>query len=180
MIKKSILAGFGGQGILMMGYTLANAAMNEDKSVTYLPSYGAEVRGGTAHCTVSIGDEEIASPIASVPDYLAIMNAPSLAKFQNMLRKGGDCLLNTSLFDKLNVRKDIKIHEIAVSEMAEDLGDIRCANMIMLGSFLKITELVKPETVLDIIEKNFGKKKPEVLQRNQEAFWKGFNHFSER
>jgi len=76
MITKTIFAGFGGQGILMMGYTLAYAAMNEDKCVTYLPSYGAEVRGGTAHCTVSVGDEDIASPIASVPDYLAIMNAP--------------------------------------------------------------------------------------------------------
>ena len=103
MIKKSIFAGFGGQGILLMGYTLANAAMNEDKFVTYLPSYGAEVRGGTANCTVSIGDEEIASPIASVPDYLTIMNAPSLAKFQNMLRKGGGCLLNTSLVGKQSV-----------------------------------------------------------------------------
>ncbi|MGW8323471.1 MAG: 2-oxoacid:acceptor oxidoreductase family protein, partial [Thermodesulfobacteriota bacterium] len=78
MIHKAILAGFGGQGILMMGVTLANAAMREDKHVTYLPTYGAEVRGGTANCTVSVGDEEIASPIASNPDYLVVMNAPSL------------------------------------------------------------------------------------------------------
>ena len=89
MITEAIFAGFGGQGILMMGYTLARAAMNEEKHLTYMPSYGAEVRGGTAHCTVSIGDEEIASPIASHPDYIVIMNAPSLGRFQNVLKKQG-------------------------------------------------------------------------------------------
>ena len=176
MVIKSIYAGFGGQGILMMGYMLAYAAMKEDKSVTYLPSYGAEVRGGTAHCTISVGDEEIASPIASVPDYLAIMNAPSLDKFQNMLKKGGGCLLNTSLVTKKSVRKDIVIYEIPVSEMAEDLGDIRSANMIMLGAFLRVTNLVKRETVLEIIQETFGKKKPQVLERNEQALSKGY-HF---
>ena len=176
MVIKSIFAGFGGQGILMMGYMLAYAAMKEDKYVTYLPSYGAEVRGGTAHCTISVGDEEIASPIASVPDYLAIMNAPSLDKFQNMLKKGGACLLNTSLAQNQPVRKDIDVYEIPVSEMAEDLGDIRSANMIMLGAYLRVTNLVKRETVLEIIQETFGKKKPQVLERNEQALSKGY-HF---
>lgn len=176
MVIKSIFAGFGGQGILMMGYMLAYAAMKEDKYVTYLPSYGAEVRGGTAHCTISVGDEEIASPIASVPDYLAIMNAPSLDKFQNMLKKKGGCLLNTSLAQNKSVRKDIDVYEIPVSEMAEDLGDIRSANMIMLGAYLRVTNLVKRETVLEIIQETFGKKKPQVLERNEQALSKGY-HF---
>ena len=173
MISKSIFAGFGGQGILMMGYTLAYAAMKEDKHLTYLPSYGAEVRGGTAHCTVAVGDEEIDSPIASVPDYLVVMNEPSLNRFQNLLKKGGDCVVNTSLADMSSARRDIQIYEIPVSEMAEELGDIRSANMIMLGAFLKVAPLVKPETVIEIIQETFGNKKPEVLARNEEALWKG-------
>jgi len=174
MISKSIFAGFGGQGILMMGYTLAYAAMNEEKFVTYLPSYGAEVRGGTAHCTVSIGDEEIASPIASVPDYLAIMNAPSLNRFQNMLKKGGGCLLNKSLVHKKSVRHDIEIFEISASEMAEDLGDIRCANMIMLGAFLKVSGQVEPESVLGVLQKTFAQKKKSVQETNEKALWSGY------
>jgi 2-oxoglutarate ferredoxin oxidoreductase subunit gamma len=177
MIEKAILAGFGGQGILSMGVTLANAAMREDKHVTYLPSYGAEVRGGTAHCTVSVGDEEIASPIASNPDYLVVMNAPSLNKFQSILRKGGHCLLNTSLVRQKAIRKDIQVHEIAASEMAEEMGDIRSANMIMLGSFLKISGMVKPETVLGMIEETFGKKSKKVMDRNKEALWAGYRYF---
>lgn len=178
MIHKAILAGFGGQGILMMGVVLANAAMREDKQVTYLPSYGAEVRGGTAHCTVSIGDEEIASPIASSPDYLVVMNAPSLAKFQSILRKGGDCLLNISLVHEKSVRKDVQVHEIAASELAEEMGDIRAANMIMLGSFLKISGMVQPETVVEIIEETFSRKSRNVMDRNKEALWTGYRFFS--
>ena len=174
MIEKSIFAGFGGQGILSMGYTLANAAMNEDRFVTYLPSYGAEVRGGTAHCTVSVGDEEIASPIASVPDYLAIMNAPSLARFQNLLKKDGGCLINTSLVHEVAARKDIRTYEIPVSQMAEDLGDIRCANVVMLGAFIRVTGMVKPESVLEVLAKTFQGKKKAILDRNEEALWSGY------
>jgi 2-oxoglutarate ferredoxin oxidoreductase subunit gamma len=178
MIKKAILAGFGGQGVLMMGVTLANAAMREDKHVTYLPTYGAEVRGGTANCTVSVGDEEIDSPIASSPDFLVVLNAPSLNKFQSILRKGGDCLVNTSLVHQKSIRKDVKVHEIAASEMAEEMGDIRATNMIMLGSFLKISAMVEPETVLGIIEETFRKKSSKVMDRNKEALWAGYRFFS--
>jgi 2-oxoglutarate ferredoxin oxidoreductase subunit gamma len=128
---------------------------------------------------VSIGDEEIASPIASIPDYLAIMNAPSLNRFQNMLKKGGGCLLNNSLVhDKKSVRKDIQVFEISVSEMAEELGDIRCANMIMLGAFLKVSAQVKPESVLDILEKTFRGKKKAVRDRNEKALWAGYRSIS--
>jgi 2-oxoglutarate ferredoxin oxidoreductase subunit gamma len=174
MISKAIFAGFGGQGILMMGHTLAYAAMNEDRQVTYLPSYGAEVRGGTANCTIAIGDEDIASPIASTPDYLVLMNAPSLDRFQNCLRKGGGCLLNTSLIHEKSTRRDIKVYEVPASQTAEDLGEIRAANMVMLGAFLKVADLVRPETVLKVIEQTFGKK-PGVLEINRQAFWKGYH-----
>ncbi len=177
MIQKAILAGFGGQGVLMMGVTLATAAMREDKYVTYLPTYGAEVRGGTANCTVSVGDEEIASPIASNPDFLVVLNAPSLHKFQSILRKGGDCLLNTSLVHEKSIRKDVNVYEIAASEMAEEMGELRSANMIILGAFLKISGMVQPETVLGIIDETFRRKSPKVVEKNKDAFWAGYRYF---
>lgn len=177
MIQKAILAGFGGQGILMMGVTLANAAMREEKFVTYLPTYGAEVRGGTANCTVSVGDEEIASPIASNPNYLVIMNAPSLHKFESILRKGGDCLLNTSLVHEKSIRNDVNVYEIAASEMAEEMGELRSTNMIVLGAFLKISGMVQPDTVLEIIEETFRRKSPKVVEKNKDAFWAGYRYF---
>jgi len=123
MIHKAILAGFGGQGILMMGVTLANAAMREDKHVTYLPTYGAEVRGGTANCTVAISDEEIASPIASSPDYAVVMNKPSLNAFQNKIQSGGVLFINTTMIDEPPVRKDIQVVNVDAGRIAEELGE---------------------------------------------------------
>lgn len=173
MIIKALFAGFGGQGILMMGQALAHAAMKENLHVTYLPAYGAEVRGGTANCTVSVGDEEIASPVASTPDYLVVMNAPAFERFQNVLRKGGTCLLNTSLVHARSSRRDIKTYEVPASEMAEELGDIRAANMVMLGAFLKVAGVVTTDTLVSVIEDVF-RKKPSVLELNREALWRGY------
>jgi len=97
MLIKTVFAGFGGQGVLSMGLNLAQAAMLEGKNVTYLPSYGAEVRGGTANCTVAVSDEEIASPVASSPDFIVAMNQPSLVRFQNQIQSGGVLFINSSL-----------------------------------------------------------------------------------
>jgi len=99
MLTKTIFSGFGGQGVLSMGYTLATAAMLEGKYVTYFPSYGVEVRGGTANCTVAVGDEEIASPVASDPEFIVAMNQPSFARFQSILQSGGLILVNSSIVD---------------------------------------------------------------------------------
>jgi 2-oxoglutarate ferredoxin oxidoreductase subunit gamma len=173
MIVKTIFAGFGGQGILLMGYALATAAMTEDKYVTFLPSYGAEVRGGTAHCTVSIADEEIASPIASTLDYLVIMNAPSLSRFQSRVKRGGVCLVNSSLVHQKCRRDDIRVYELPVAEIAEELGDIRVANMVMLGAFVKVSDLVKTETVIEVLPRIFSGKKQEILAMNREGILRG-------
>jgi len=169
------LGGFGGQGILLMGYALAYAAMKEEKYVAYLPSYGAEVRGGTANCTVSIGDEEIASPIASSPNFLVIMNTPTMDRFQNTLRKGGICLINTSLVNKESSRNDIEIYGVPTVDLAEAAGDIRTANMVMLGAFVKVSNLVRIDSILDIIPEIFRGKKNEVQKINREAILIGFN-----
>ncbi len=173
MIVKSIFAGFGGQGILLMGYALATAAMMEDKYVTFLPSYGAEVRGGTANCTVSIADEEIASPIASSLDYLVIMNAPSLARFQNLLKRGGGCFVNTSIVHQKVSRRDIMVYEIPAADIADQIGDVRVANMVMLGAFIKVSGLVKVDTMLDVLPNIFSGKKQEALVMNKDGILKG-------
>ena len=174
MLIKTIFAGFGGQGILSMGLNLAQAAMLEGKYVTYLPSYGVEVRGGTANCTVAISDEEIASPVASSPDFVVAMNLPSLMRFQNHVHSGGTLFINCSLIDKEITRSDIDIVRIPVNTIAEKLGNPRAANMVMLGTFIKKSRLVS----LDSVMANMGialKRKGKLIDINKEALNAGYN-----
>src|SRR4030042_4505559 len=118
MLIKTVIAGFGGQGVMSIGLNLAQAAMQEGKSVTYFPSYGAEVRGGTANCTVAISNEEIASPVASSPDFVVAMNYPSLIRFQNQIQSGGAFFVNSSLIDAEILRGDIDIIKVPASGIA--------------------------------------------------------------
>ncbi|OGP60947.1 MAG: 2-oxoacid:ferredoxin oxidoreductase subunit gamma [Deltaproteobacteria bacterium RBG_13_61_14] len=173
MIIKSFFAGFGGQGVLSMGYTLAYAGMLEDKHVTYLPVYGAEVRGGTAHCTVAIGDEEISSPLASEPEYVVVMNLPSMLKFQNQVASGGMFFLNTTLIEDRPIRGDLELVEIPATALAEEIKNPRGANMIMLGAFVKKTELVALDSIHQALERIFAKKK-KLIQVNRNALDRGF------
>jgi 2-oxoglutarate ferredoxin oxidoreductase subunit gamma len=173
MIIKSFFAGFGGQGVLSMGYTLAYAGMLEDKHVTYLPVYGAEVRGGTAHCTVAIGDEEISSPVASEPEYVVVMNLPSMLKFQNQVASGGMFFLNTTLIEDRPIRGDLELVEIPATSLAEEIKNPRGANMIMLGAFVKKTELVALDSIHQALERIFAKKK-KLIQVNRDALDRGF------
>jgi len=171
---KTIFSGFGGQGVLMMGYAFAVAAMREDKHVTYMPSYGAEVRGGTANCTVAVSNEEIASPIASSPEFIVVMNKPSLSMFQNRLQPGGVLFLNSTMIDDTPSRGDIEVVTVDAGTIAEDIGDMRATNMVMLGSFVKKTNMVKLSTVIDGLGEIFdGKKK--VVEMNTRALELGFN-----
>ena len=171
---KTIFSGFGGQGVLMMGYAFAVAAMREDKHVTYMPSYGAEVRGGTANCTVAVSSEEIASPIASSPEFIVVMNKPSLAMFQNRLQPGGVLFLNSTMIDDTPSRGDIEVVTVDAGTIAEDIGDMRSTNMVMLGSFVNKTNMVKLSTVIDGLSEIFdGKKK--VVEMNARALELGFN-----
>ena len=142
MINKTIFAGFGGQGVLMMGYSYAHAAMHEGYQVTYLPSYGVEVRGGTANCTVAVADDEIASPIASQPDFLVVMNNPSLYTFQNRIAPNGAFFLNSSIIEARPSRTDVRSYEIPAGEIAADLGNPRVQNIVMMGAYIRKTGLV--------------------------------------
>jgi 2-oxoglutarate ferredoxin oxidoreductase subunit gamma len=175
MQVKAIFSGFGGQGVLMMGYSFAHGAMSEGYQVTFLPSYGAEVRGGTANCTVSVGDEEIASPIASEPDYVVVMNTPSLYSFQNKMVSGGGLFLNASIIEARPSRKDIEVYEIPCTEIAEKLDNPRSANIVMMGAFVGKTSIVKPEVYLKSLITIMGGKKQSLVEANRKAFAAGYD-----
>ncbi len=175
MLIKTIFSGFGGQGVLSMGYTLANTAMREGKQVTYFPSYGAEVRGGTANCTVSVSDEEIASPIASEPDFVISMNQPSFLRFQSVIQSGGLILVNSSMVNTSSVRRDIEVLEIPISELAKELGNVRAANMVMLGAFIRVSNLVSLPHLLKHLPEILGAGRARLLKINKKALECGFN-----
>lgn len=176
MLYKAIFAGFGGQGVLLMGVCLATAAMNEDKYVTYLPSYGAEVRGGTANCTISIATEEIASPIASSPDCVVALNTPSMLRFQNLIRSGGTFIINSTLIDRDLARDDVIEIRVPATEIAEQLGTMRATNMVLLGAFAAATDVVSYHVLLDSVEQVTGKKKKDLLEFNRKAIQAGCNY----
>ncbi len=176
MLIKTIFSGFGGQGVLSMGYTLANAAMLEGKHVTYFPSYGAEVRGGTANCTVSVSDEEIASPVSSQPDFVVSMNQPSFVRFQSLVQSGGLILVNSSMVNITSVRGDIEVVEVPTSELAGKLGNLKVANMIILGVFIKASNLISFPLLLKNLPVILGGKRSRFLKINKEALEMGFNY----
>jgi len=173
---KSIFAGFGGQGVLLMGYTLALTAMNQGKEVTYLPSYGAEVRGGTANCTVVVSDQPIASPVASSPDIIVVMNNPSLLRFANIVRPGGVVLINEDLVRDQIGRDDVKIIKAPVNSIAHDLGEDRSANVVMLGAMAQATGVVGLDALKEALAATGLGKKAKVLELNRRALDAGADH----
>ena len=174
MLIKTLLAGFGGQGVLSMGLNLAEAAMLEGKNVTYLPAYGAEVRGGTANCTVAISNEEIASPVASSPEFVVAMNQPSAVKFQHHIQSGGVFFLNSSLVEAEIVRGDIEIVHIPANRIAEELGSPKAANMVMLGAFTRKSGLVELTSVLQSLKRILSTKK-KLVEINEKALLAGYD-----
>ena len=176
MLIKTIFAGFGGQGVLSMGLSLAQSAMLEGKNVTYLPSYGAEVRGGTANCTVAISDEDIASPVASSPEFIVVMNQPSLVRFQNQVQSGGVLLVNSSLVEADISRGDIDVVSVPANAIAEELGSPRSANMVMLGALTRKSNLVSLSSVIEEL-KNTLKNKQELIAINKKALTVGYELF---
>jgi len=176
MLTKTIFSGFGGQGVIMMGYLFAMTGMYEEKNVTCLPSYGAEVRGGTANCTVVISTEEIASPIASEPEFAVLMNNPSLLRFQNQVQSGGTIFLNTSMIESRPIRGDLKVFEIPANDLARQLNEEKVANMIMLGSFIKKFGLLSLETTVRAINDTFINRNPNILKMNKSALSLGYEY----
>ncbi|MEI6152459.1 MAG: 2-oxoacid:acceptor oxidoreductase family protein [Deltaproteobacteria bacterium] len=179
MLTKTIFSGFGGQGVLSIGFTVANAAMFEGKYVTYLPSYGVEVRGGTANCTVVVSDEEIASPVASDPEFIVAMNQPSFARFQSILQSGGLLCVNSSIVDASSARGDIEVLAVPTSELAEKLGTIKVANMVMLGAFVKASSIISFEFLIKNLTGILGEGKSKLIKLNKDALELGYNYVKE-
>jgi len=170
------MAGFGGQGMMLIGKTYAGAAMHAAKEVTFFPSYGAEVRGGTAHCHVIVSDGPIYSPMVEVADSLIIMNQPSYEKFRQRLRPEGLLLLNTSMAQTdETIETESQSHALAIpaTELANEIGNVRVANVIMLGAYAALRQPVPAEIVLGEIEKSMTGRKAHLLDVNRRAFHKG-------
>ncbi len=173
-MQKIIVAGFGGQGVLSLGQLLAYAAMYENKAATWLPSYGPEMRGGTANCSVVIDDSEVASPIIAVPDCLIAMNKPSLDKFQAAVKKDGLVIINSSLIsDKCN-RDDVNVYYVDANAIAHAIGNDRASNLVILGAYVKLSGIFTEQVMLDTIAKSFAAK-PQFIPSNQAAFKAGYD-----
>ncbi len=172
---EMILAGFGGQGILFTGKVLAFAAMIKDKKLSWLPSYGPEMRGGTANCHVIIDDHPIGSPIVTKPNVLVVMNRPSLDKFEDSVREGGYVFVDSSLVDRKTKRDDVNVTYINATEVADGLGNRGLANMVMLGAVLKVTEIFTLEEIEDTMRKSLPKKKQALVDANMRAVKEGYS-----
>lgn len=176
MYFNCTMAGFGGQGILSAGMMLANMAANRDLQVTWFPAYGAEQRGGTANCTVVISDVEIGSPIISNPLYGFLMNMPSLTKFQPRFKTGAQVVVDTTLIDPAAcTREDISFYGISAADEARKLGNVKVANMIMIGALLKVSGLFTMDVAEAALADTLPKKYHHLLPINKKALETGFS-----
>ena len=173
MQNDVIMAGFGGQGILLIGKMLAYAGMHEGKEVSWLPSYGPEMRGGTCNCTVVISDRPVGSPVIQSPRVVLAMNLPSLDKFEKDLRPGGLLLFNSSLINREPERSDVRVIRVPANEIANELGNPRGANMVALGAYVGATNAVSMEEVEKLVRETFAAK-PAVVDVNIDARRRGF------
>jgi len=170
MVTKMFFAGSGGQGVLLMGQMITYAAMNEDKEVTFLPSYGPEMRGGTANCTVVVSDDKpVSCPLIYDADAVVVMNLPSLLKFESMVKPGGKLFINSSIVDREPTRTDIEVIKVPANELAIELGNARAANIIMLGAFRRGTNVVSAEAIDYMLRKTFSGRKASLLDLNLKA-----------
>ena len=176
MTHSIIISGFGGQGVMLMGQVLCQAGMTEGKHVTWLPSYGPEMRGGTANCTVIISDEPVASPVVDSPEEVVVMNIPSLLKFEPIVRRNGYLFINSSVVDREPKRQDIKTIKVPANEIADQLGNLRVANMVMLGAFVFTTKCVNIESLIDAMKYKLKGKDSSIIELNVEAIKQGLRH----
>ena len=168
MQSEIMFAGFGGQGILLIGKILAHAAMEEGFEVAWVPSYGPEMRGGTAYCTVVVADRPIGSPIIKNPLHLVAMNGPSLEKFAPTVKKGGIIFVNSSLINFGSGRDDVDEFHVPVMEIAKEVGNVRAANIVCLAAFVARSGIVSMETLKNCIKEEFANK-PKLIPLNMKA-----------
>lgn len=173
MQEELIFSGFGGQGALFAGMVLAYAGIDNDKNVTWIPSYGPEMRGGTAHVTVIISDEEIGSPVIRHPSAAIVLNNPSMKKYEPLVREGGVLVYNSSLISAIPARPDIGYVAVPANDIASELGNVRMANMAMLGALVAITGILPLETVGEALREHLPESKRSMLKPNLQALERG-------
>jgi 2-oxoglutarate ferredoxin oxidoreductase subunit gamma len=176
MQTELILSGFGGQGIMFAGQIISYAAMDAGKQVTWIPSYGPEMRGGTANCTVVIADEEIGSPVVKNPDAVLAMNLPSLDKYEPMIKPGGVLVVNESMVDRKAKRTDIKVVFVPCNEIAEQIGNPRLANMVAIGALLTALPVLSVADLDAALNAHMPGRHKHLLPKNLEAINKGAEH----
>lgn len=174
MTTNILLAGFGGQGILFAGKFLAYNGLIEEKQISWLPSYGPEMRGGTANCSVIISDEPVGSPIVTNPDVLVVMNLPSLDKYEKAVVPGGKIFVDSTLIDRKVAREDVDVFYIPATQMAKQMGAPTLANMIISGKLIKETGVVSYDKVEAALKKVVSAKHADLLSINLEAVTKGY------
>jgi len=174
MQKEIIIAGFGGQGVLFAGQVLAYAAMDLGKEVTWIPSYGPEMRGGTANCTVVIGDEEIGSPLVEFPPAAIVLNLPSYDKYEAFIQKGGVLVVNASMVDRGSTRDDITTIFVHANEIAEEIGDRKLTNMVTVGALLACLPELSIEALEAALKAHLPARHHKLLPSNYAALRKGY------
>ena len=173
MEKGAIFAGFGGQGLLFCGKLLAQAALLEGRHVTWMPSYGPEMRGGTASCTVVVSDRLIGSPILDRADAVVALNPPSLARYESVVAPDGLLLINTSLIEQIPTRHDIEVLALPCSRIASEVGDVGLVSVVALGGLIAARPIVRPESVRRALLEMLGGHKRELLNADLAAFDRG-------
>jgi 2-oxoglutarate ferredoxin oxidoreductase subunit gamma len=173
MQTEVIISGFGGQGVLFAGQLLSHAALDNDLHVTWFPSYGPEMRGGTAHCIVIISDDEIGSPVIRNPYAAVVMNLPSLIKYEPLVKSGGILVVNSSLVDQIPEREDLQIVLVPANEIAVELGGERFANLVMLGALLEKLKILTIEEVSESLNIHIPEHRRNLLNANLQALERG-------
>ena len=176
MINRILIAGQGGQGALRIGQMIAYTAIQKGLETTWLPSYGAEMRGGTANCNVIISDEEIACPMLTEADYCLVMNTPSFLKFKDMVVPGGSLIVNSSMIDKKSERDDIRAIYLPADNIADEEGNKRGVNMVMLGAYLALSSTVSLEAICEHIDYSFQGRKAAYAEPNKKLVRRGYDY----
>lgn len=175
MDSNVLIAGFGGQGVLFIGQLLANACMDAGLNVTWFPAYGAEMRGGTVNCSVCMSDEEVACAYVENPENVIALNEPSFEKFESKIKSGGLMIVNSSLVKSKPSRTDINYKFVPMTEIARDLGNEKMANIVSLGSFIKVFPVAEKNSIISTMKNKLTGRKASMLEGNIKALEQGFN-----
>ena len=168
--RKFFGCGFGGQGVMVLGQLLAYGGIQENRNVTWLPSYGPEMRGGTANCSVVISDRAVSSPFVTQADVVAALNQPSIDKFESYVKPGGILVYNKDIIEYRPNRDDIRAVPVGANKLAEEAGSEKVLNIVILGAVVAVSDLISRETALSVIREKLGKQKPEFLEMNLKAY----------